>query len=125
MSETLLVPLEDIDSLAEGEMRLYQAGVFEVVVCRVQGALYAVENKCSHQARPLVRGRLRQYRLICPVHGAAFDVRDGSHTSPPAFCGISSFPVMHTEQGVCIEVPQERAKPTADPFSNPQMMRTR
>ncbi len=125
MSDKRLVPLAEIESLAEGEKRLYTAGCFEVLVCRVRGELYAVENKCSHQERPLVRGRLLNHLLVCPVHGAAFDVRDGTHKSPPATCGIASFPVIQTEEGICVEVPREVKKPDADPFSGPQMVRTR
>ena len=125
MSEQLLVPLEDAESLAEGEKRLYTAGPFEVLVCRVKGELFAVENKCSHQERPLERGRLRHHLLVCPVHGATFDVRDGTHQSPPATCGIVSFPVIQSEQGTCVEIPREQRKPPPDPFSGPQMVRTR
>lgn len=125
MSDKLLVPLGGIESLAEGEKRLYTAGPFEVLVCRVSGKLYAVENKCSHQERPLVRGRLRNHLLVCPVHGAAFDVRDGAHKSPPATCGITSFPVVQSEQAICVQVPREVKKRPADPFAGPQMVRRR
>lgn len=125
VSDKLLVPLGDIETLAEGEKRLVTAGPFEVLVCRVKGELFAIENKCSHQERPLDRGRLRNHLLVCPVHGATFDVRDGTHKSPPATCGIASFPVIQCEQGACVEVPRERKKAPVDPFSGPQMVRTR
>lgn len=125
MSEKTLVAIDNAETIAEGEMRTQKAGPFEVLVCRVGGELHAVENKCSHQARPLHRGRLRGHRLICPVHGAAFDVRDGNHKSPPAMCGIESFPVIASDDGWCIEVPSEVKKPPPDPFGGAQMVRVR
>lgn len=125
MNDRLQVPLEEADSLEEGEMRLYQAGAFEVLLCRVQGDLHAIENRCSHQAQPLVRGKLRNHLLVCPVHGAAFDVRDGTHKSPPATCGIETFPVICRAGRVLVEVPKHAKRPAIDPFSGPQVMRTR
>ena len=125
MTDTLLVPLEDTESLAEGEMRTHKAGPYNVLLCRVGGALHAVENKCSHQARPLHRGRLRGHLIICPVHGASFDVRNGDHTSPPATCGIEYFQVIQSDAGWCVEVPRELKQAPADPFGGPQMVRTR
>lgn len=119
------VPLDEADSLADGEMRLYKAGAFEVLLCRVRGELHAVENKCAHQERPLARGKLRNHLLICPVHGAAFDVRDGTHKSPPATCGIETFRIVQDAGRVLVEVPKHAKKPKIDPFSGPQMMRTR
>ena len=124
MSETLPVPLEDAESLADGEKRPYQAGAFEILLCRVQGELFVVENRCSHQEPPLARGRLRGHRLICPVHGAAFDVRDGSHKSPPAMCGIETFPVVMEDGVVSVEVPSQPKKPKVDLFAGPQLVRT-
>jgi len=125
VSQTLLVELEDAESLAEGEMRTYKAGPFEVLVCRVGGEFHAVENKCSHQARPLHEGRLRGHLIVCPVHGAAFDVRDGAHKSPPAMCGIERFAIIRSSEGWCVKVPEEAKKAPVDPFGRPPMMQVR
>jgi 3-phenylpropionate/trans-cinnamate dioxygenase ferredoxin subunit len=35
--------------------------------------------------------------ITCPLHGATFDVRDGSHQSPPAIEGVACYAV--TEDG--------------------------
>jgi 3-phenylpropionate/trans-cinnamate dioxygenase ferredoxin component len=72
---------------------LAEVGECGVVVCRVGGALFAVENRCSHAVTPLADGKLRGHRLICARHGAQFDVRDGSRQSPPAVTGIAAFDV--------------------------------
>jgi 3-phenylpropionate/trans-cinnamate dioxygenase ferredoxin subunit len=36
---------------------------------------------------------MRGYRIMCPVHGATFDIRDGSCTGLPATKAIRSFPL--------------------------------
>lgn len=125
MTDTLRVPLKDADSLAEGEKKLYEAGAYQILLCRVKGEYFAVENKCSHQEKPLLRGRLRGHQLICPVHGAAFDVRDGSHQCPPAMRAIETFSVVVEDGMVAVELPTQPIKPAVDPFSGPRMVRTR
>ena len=81
--------LGDLSDLADGEMRVFEdVGEFGIVVCRVDGELYALADNCSHADTPLSEGRLRGTILVCPLHGAGFDVRDGSHTGPPAWEGV-------------------------------------
>jgi nitrite reductase/ring-hydroxylating ferredoxin subunit len=41
----------------------------------------------------LDEGRLRGYRLTCPLHGASFDIRDGSVTGKPATEPIRAYPL--------------------------------
>jgi nitrite reductase/ring-hydroxylating ferredoxin subunit len=36
---------------------------------------------------------MRGYRIMCPLHGASFDIRDGSVTGLPAKQPIRSFPL--------------------------------
>jgi 3-phenylpropionate/trans-cinnamate dioxygenase ferredoxin subunit len=75
-----------------------------IVVCRVAGTLYAVEDNCSHADTPLSEGRLRGAMLVCPLHGASFDVRDGSHQGPPAWSGIACFPVTEADGVATIDL---------------------
>lgn len=95
--------LGDLSDLEDGQMRCFEdVGDYGVVVCRVKGQLFAVEDNCSHADTPLSTGRLRGHNLACPLHGASFDVRDGSHSGPPAWTGVQVFDVSEGETGVVI-----------------------
>ncbi len=88
------IELGDLTDLADGDMRCFEnIGDDGIVVCRVKGDLYALTDNCSHADTPLSEGRLRGYGLTCPLHGAAFDVRDGTHSGPPAWEGVDSHEV--------------------------------
>ena len=93
------VELGDLSDLSDGAMRCFAnpSGDHDIVVCRVAGTLYAVADRCSHADTPLSEGRLRGYSLICPLHGASFDVRDGGHNGPPAAEGIATFAVREVD----------------------------
>ena len=94
--------LGDLSDLADGAMRCFETvGRDGLVVCRVGGQLFALTDNCSHADTPLSEGRLRGYGLTCPMHGASFDVRDGTHSGPPAWEGVACYQVREVD-GVAI-----------------------
>ena len=97
--------LGSLDDMADGEARCFEdVGDYGVVVCKVQGQLYALEDNCSHADTPLSEGRLRGHHITCPLHGASFDVRDGSHGGPPAFEGVACYQVEHVDGEVVVSL---------------------
>jgi 3-phenylpropionate/trans-cinnamate dioxygenase ferredoxin component len=97
-----LVDLGDQSDLPDGKMRVFpDVGSHGVVLCRVAGQLHAVEDNCSHRDARLSEGRLRGTLLTCPLHGAQFDVRTGTHQGPPASVPIACFPVSEAD-GVAV-----------------------
>lgn len=114
MSEGSSVELGDLSDLADGQMRSFAVGDRAVVVCRVAGVLHAVEDNCSHAEARLSEGRLRGAMLVCPRHGAAFDVRDGSHQGPPAWEGIACYQVVEEDGTARVQVARRADQGTAN-----------
>lgn len=83
MSKELSVTLA-LGDVARGKMRSCAVGGREIVVCHTKDGVYALDNICTHAYARLDEGRLRGTRLICPLHGASFDVRDGRVLGAPA-----------------------------------------
>lgn len=118
--------LGDLSDLEDGQMRVYEdIGDYGLVVCKVKGELFAVEDNCSHADTPLSTGRLRGYMLGCPLHGSAFDVRDGTHSGPPAFEGISCYPVTVADDGVSVDLSSSKKESPPDSFGFGGPMQTR
>jgi nitrite reductase/ring-hydroxylating ferredoxin subunit len=79
------VRLGPLAEIPEGSMRPFQVAGREILVCHAKGgAVYAVDNVCTHAFARMSDGRLRGTRLICPLHGASFDVRNGNVLGAPA-----------------------------------------
>lgn len=55
-----------------------------VVVFHAAGHFYALDDVCTHDGGPLGEGDLDGYAVICPRHGARFDIRTGKALSMPA-----------------------------------------
>lgn len=76
-----IIPLA---ALRQGRMKACVLGGREIVLCNTSAGVFAVDNVCTHAYARMSEGRLRGTRLICPMHGASFDVRDGRVLGPPA-----------------------------------------
>ena len=94
----------DVSDLAPGGLLPVKIGGRELLICNVDGAYHAIENRCPHSAVPLSGGTLRGCVLECPLHGGTLDVRDGSAHSPPIRRPVASFPVRALAGGLEIEL---------------------
>ncbi len=90
-----------LDELPPGTMRLVHVGSLFFGVYNVDGELYAIEDRCSHDDGPLVEGdwEPEEAVVICPRHGATFDIRTGKALTLPAYLPVETFPV-RVEDGV-------------------------
>jgi nitrite reductase/ring-hydroxylating ferredoxin subunit len=73
-----------LSELPLGSMHAFVIDGREVVLCHTREGLFALDNICTHAHARLCEGRLRATRLVCPLHGASFDIRDGRVLGPPA-----------------------------------------
>jgi len=54
----------------------------EVLLANVGGAYHAIANRCTHAGGSLGNGSLDGTCVICPRHGARFDLRTGTAVGP-------------------------------------------
>jgi len=55
-----------------------------VVVFHVLGEWHALDDCCTHDGGLLGEGDLEGFTIICPRHGARFDIRTGAAKTMPA-----------------------------------------
>ena len=77
-------PALKLAEVPPGSMRACMVAGREIVICHTREGVFALDNICTHAHARLCEGRLRAARLVCPLHGASFDVRDGRVLAPPA-----------------------------------------
>ena len=76
----------------EAALRVVADGI-EILVCNVEGKFYAIEDICTHDGGPLDQGTLEGACVICPRHGATFDVRTGEALTLPAVMPVQTYAV--------------------------------
>lgn len=93
MNNPSFVDLAGLDELPAKGFIVREYGDLEVLIAQFKGDVFAVENLCSHAFARFDEGRLRGFRLMCPLHGACFDIRSGDAMGLPATGPIRSFDV--------------------------------
>ena len=84
--------LARLDDIADGALVRCPRGDVAILLCRVGDDVHAVADACTHEDVSLSLGALSGHRLACPLHGAAFDVRDGAVLAEPACVALRTFP---------------------------------
>ncbi len=72
------------EEIAEGGLTSTKLGEKDILLAKVQGKVYAMDNTCSHSGYPLSEGKLDGYVVTCKWHAAKFDVRSGTVVAPGA-----------------------------------------
>lgn len=93
--------------LLDGKRIFVEIDNLPIVVFRVGGELFAIADACSHDDGPLGDGDLNGHEIICPRHGARFDIRTGKALSLPAVLDITAYPVRVVTQQIEIGLPVE------------------
>ncbi len=89
--------------VAEGFHRTFVVDGVPLLLARLAGRLYAVEDRCSHDDGRLGEGTIEGCEVICPRHGARFDLRDGRATRMPAVAPILPVPVREADGRVHVD----------------------
>ncbi len=84
--------------------KLVDAGGQTIAIFDLGGNYYAIENTCPHRGGPLAEGEMDGEEVICPWHGARFNIKTGAVLAPPAPQGVKSFPVRVTGDDVEVEI---------------------
>ena len=77
-----------------------------VVLFKVGGDYFCIDDVCTHDGGPLGEGTLEGYTIACPRHGAKFDVRDGRALTMPATRPTGTHEVKIEGEDVLVQLQQ-------------------
>ena len=78
------VPLAKVTDVPDPGRILVDVQDRLLVLIRVGGEFFALDDVCTHDGGPLGEGKLDNHTIACPRHGAKFDVRTGRALTMPA-----------------------------------------
>jgi 3-phenylpropionate/trans-cinnamate dioxygenase ferredoxin subunit len=87
------VDVGPVTELENGERLFLEVDGSAIVIFNILGELFAIGDVCSHDDGPLGDGELDDDKIVCPRHGAKFDVKTGKALSLPAVVDIPVYPV--------------------------------
>ena len=92
--------------LGPGAWRTVDVNDVLIAIFNIDGKYYAIEDTCTHDGETLAGGEIEGCEIICPRHGARFDITTGEVLSEPAYEDLETFPV-RVEDGM-VQVRDER-----------------
>ncbi len=96
-------PVAKRSAIPVGTTHRVVVGGVGILLCNVDGKLYAIEDVCTHDGGPLDQGELEGCRLMCPRHGAYFDVTSGAALTLPAITPVATYAVRTAGDDVFID----------------------
>lgn len=103
MSENWHPLVAEADFPVEGKA-VARLGGWHVLVARTESGFQAVNDRCTHQAALISTGRVRRGAVMCPLHGARFELATGRCIGG-AYRDLRTFPVRVREGMVEVAVP--------------------
>lgn len=87
------VALVRADQIGPGQVKVAEVADRRIAVCNVDGALFAIDDVCTHDGGSLDQGELVGDQIECPRHGARFDVKTGRALTLPAVFPVQTYPI--------------------------------
>lgn len=82
-----------VSEFPAGERLFLEIEGFPIVVFALAGEYFATGDLCSHDGGAIGEGELIGEEIVCPRHGARFNIKTGEALSLPAVEGIPVYPV--------------------------------
>lgn len=77
---------------------------WQVLVAKIDGGFFAVNDRCTHQASLLSTGRIRRGAVMCPLHGARFEIATGRCIGG-TYRSLRTFPLRVTDGELEVALP--------------------
>lgn len=105
------VKIADINEIPVGTKKKIEIAKGTILVVNIRGDFYALDNKCPHMGGSLGDGTLDGNTIVCPRHGATFDITTGKNLKGAKIAFIKanvkdarSYPVKVEENAILIDL---------------------
>ena len=88
-----LVKVAGVGDIPSGQGKCVEINGKKIAIFHVDGAYYALDDDCPHKQGPLSEGEIDGNEILCPWHGASFDLKTGAVTGGPAANGVQSYKI--------------------------------
>ena len=95
----LWLPVGKVNELKENTAYKYAEDEHDILICKTEGDIYAVQNSCGHTTLPLDGAAIEKGYLICPWHGCAYRLSDGIMETNP-LNKLRKYPVSVEDEGI-------------------------
>lgn len=92
-----------------GSITRVEAGGHPIALVNLNGELFAIDDTCSHEEASLSEGGVSGEVVVCPRHGARFNVKTGRVLSLPAVRSVATYAVKVEGDDVLVAIEPRRS----------------
>ncbi len=92
------------NEIPSGQAKAVDADGKKIAVFNVNNQYFAIDDECTHAGGPLSEGSLEGKTVVCPWHGASFDITSGEVLGEPADEGVKSYKVIVEGDDIKVDV---------------------
>jgi 3-phenylpropionate/trans-cinnamate dioxygenase ferredoxin subunit len=102
------MPAREIAAAADipdGQGKTIHVDGHAIAVFRIGNEFYAIDDACTHADASLGSGEVEAEErcVLCPLHGAKFDLVSGAAKTLPAYEPVKAYPVHETDGKLFVE----------------------
>ena len=106
-SKLEFIEISPASELPSGQRLFVDVGDRPIVIFNIAGQFFAIGDVCTHDDGPLGDGDIEGFNIVCPRHGAEFNVRTGKVMQMPAVVDIPAYPVRVVDGQIQVGIPKE------------------
>ena len=91
MSDTFVFAAK-LGDVREGQITAVIVDETPIALTKLNGQVHAFGDVCTHDDGPLAEGHIEDHCVVCPRHGARFDL----FTGKPTFPAVTRIPIYET-----------------------------
>ena len=92
--------------IPEGERLIFEINDLPIVIFNVGDEFLATGDLCTHDGGQIGDGELDGDVIVCPRHGARFDIHTGKALALPAVVGIPVYPIRIIDDYIEVGIPE-------------------
>ena len=106
-SKIEFVEIAPVSELPNGERLFVEIEGKPLVIFNIAGQFFSIGDVCSHDDGPVGEGDIEGDNIVCPRHGAEFDIRTGKAVQLPAVVDIPAYPVQIRDGIIFLGIPKD------------------
>ena len=100
----MFIKIAKSEDISNDQLRYFMVGDTKVAVARIDGELFCVDDRCSHEECSLSEGWTEDKNIVCPCHGSSFSMKSGKVLSLPATEAIKAYKIKEEDGDILVKI---------------------
>ncbi len=96
--------IANLSELSTSKLMRVKGDNYDICLAYVEGAVYAIDDLCSHEEASLAKGSLHGHCVKCPLHGSRFDLSNGQALDEPAEESVQTYAVKIDGDDILVQI---------------------